>query len=292
MAPGFLTGFYYDVDHSGIGRSAAPRPRWGTVSDSDHSVGAHTDGAPHSVPFLCQNPGMGFFDGTRGRLHYRDRRTGNPWAAVVLLPGSGQHSGHYHDFARQVNRAGIALWTLDTAGQGLSEGDPQDPGTLPELVEDAARFWRLAREQVPDLPLTLMGHSLGAFTALAALGVARPGMVRGGHPADLPSEYPAEPALAASEVAGLVLCGTPRRALGGTPEGHEPLPPVLAVHGTDDRRAPVAAVREWAGRYETVELREYADAGHDLLHERVRTRVTADIVQWTQEIVAGPVRRG
>ncbi|WP_459547782.1 alpha/beta hydrolase [Nocardia sp. X0981] len=234
---------------------------------------------------------MGFFDGTRGRLHYRDRRIEKAWAALVLLPGSGQHSGHYHDFARQVNRAGIALWTLDTAGQGLSEGDPRDPGTLPDLVEDAVRFWRLVREQMPDLPLTLMGHSLGAFTALAALGVARPPAGRGGYPADPPIEYPAEPALTASEVAGLVLCGTPRRALGGTPRADQPLPPALAIHGVDDRRAPVEAVREWADRYEAVELREYADAGHDLLHERVRTRVTADIVQWTQEIVAGPVRR-
>jgi hypothetical protein len=39
-------------------------------------------------------------------------------------------------------------------------------------------------------------------------------------------------------------------------------------------------------------FREYADAGHDLLHEPVRVQVIADIVEWILDVVvAGPVRR-
>ena len=232
---------------------------------------------------------MGFFEGARGRLHYRDRPVGGAVAALALLPGSGQHSGHYHEFARRLNDDGIAVWTLDTAGQGLSEGDPDRPVRLAELVDDAARFTGVVRESIPDLPLTLMGHSLGAITALAALGAARP-------PADgsmtpQSADYPREPVSDARDLAGLVLCGTPQRALGGTATQAAPLPRVLAVHGVDDRRAPIEAVRDWARRHDSVELREYPDAGHDLLHERVRGRVAADIVQWTREIVAGPARR-
>ncbi|MFD4402780.1 alpha/beta hydrolase [Nocardia sp. NPDC058499] len=232
---------------------------------------------------------MGFFDGARGRLHYRDRPVDGAGAVLALLPGSGQHSGHYHEFARRLNDEGIAVWTLDTAGQGLSEGDPDRPGSLADLVDDAARFIGLVRDRVPDLPLTLMGHSLGAITALAALGAARPTPGHGATPHS--ADYPLDPVSAVRDLAGLVLCGTPERALGGTPAQVAPLPRVLAVHGADDRRAPIEAVRDWARRHDAVELREYPDAGHDLLHERVRGRVTADIVQWTQEIVAGPVRR-
>ncbi|MEU1983306.1 alpha/beta fold hydrolase [Nocardia sp. NPDC019395] len=233
---------------------------------------------------------MGFFDGSRGRLHYRDRPVDGARSALALLPGSGQHSGHYHEFARRLNTAGVAVWTLDTAGQGLSEGDPDRPGHLPELVEDAVRFVALVRVRTPDLPLTLMGHSLGAVTALAALGAATPVPGVGGDD-KAPIDDPVGPALDAAVLAGLVLCGTPSRALGGVPDEIAPLPPVLAVHGVDDRRAPIEAVREWAHRRKSVALREYPDAGHDLLHERVRGRVAADIVQWTQENVAGPVRR-
>lgn len=226
---------------------------------------------------------MGFFDGVRGRLHYRNRPVAGAATGLVLLPGTGQHSGHYHEFARQLNGAGIAVWTLDPAGQGLSEGDPGARPVLSDLVADAATFFALARAQAPELPLTLMGHSLGAITALAALGATPPA---------LDAAVAANPAVPADLPAGLVLCGTPVRALDDRADAAGPrLPPVLAVHGVDDRRAPIDPVRAWARRREAVELREYADAGHDLLHERVRARVTADIVQWTQEIVAGPVRR-
>lgn len=231
---------------------------------------------------------MGFFEGSRGRLHYRGREAGGAFAALALLPGSGQHSGHYHEFARLLNAAEISVFTLDTAGQGLSEGDPDRPVRLPELVDDAVRFVAVVRDRVPDLPLTLMGHSLGSITALAALGSARPSATA--EPGYRLSR-PGEPVSGIGDLAGVVLCGTPQRAFGDTFPPAAPLPRVLAVHGVDDRRAPVEAVRDWARRHDSVELREYPDAGHDLLHERVRGRVTADIVQWTQEIVAGPARR-
>ncbi|MFI1463354.1 alpha/beta hydrolase [Nocardia carnea] len=235
---------------------------------------------------------MGFFEGARGRLHYRDRPVDGAVAALALLPGSGQHSGHYHEFARRLNVDGIAVWTLDTAGQGLSEGDPERPVDLDDLVDDAVRFIGVVRDLVPDLPLALMGHSLGAITALAALGAARTQAVAPGRSATPKAAgYPADPALDARDLAGLVLCGTPQRVLGTSSAQVAPLPRVLAVHGVDDRRAPIEAVRDWARRHDSVELREYPDAGHDLLHERVRGRVAADIVQWTQEIVAGPARR-
>lgn len=127
-----------------------------------------------------------------------------------------------------------------------------------------------------------MGHSLGAVTALAALG-ATPSSL--GTATDTVG-----PALDPRLPVGLVLCGTPPRALDDRP-GNADLPPALAVHGVDDRRASIEPIRAWVRRRASARLCEYADAGHDLLHERVRARVTADIVQWTQEIVAGPVRR-
>lgn len=236
---------------------------------------------------------MAFFTGARGRLHYRDRPVDGAVAALALLPGSGQHSGHYHEFARRLNAAGIAVWTLDTAGQGLSEGDTDRPARLPDLVDDAVRFVAVVCASVPDLPLTLMGHSLGAITALAALGSAHAVAAEpaGRSPVKV-AEYPVAPALDVGGLAGLVLCGTPPRVLGETPAPSAALPPTLMVHGVDDRRAPIEPVRGWAQRHDAVHLCEYPDAGHDLLHERVRGRVTADIVAWMHDIVAGPVRRG
>lgn len=247
---------------------------------------------------------MPYFDGSRGRLHYRRGSVDHPSAALALLPGIGQHSGHYHRFARALGASGIELWTLDTSGHGLSEGDPDRPGTLPELAADALAFLSRIRTNTPK-PLFLMGHSLGAATALATL--REPG----------------------TPLAGLVLCGTPESVLDGRspksargvedarlgdphaaaditraraprsdaarPSGRrsdeEPvLPeglPVLVVHGVDDRRAPIARVREWANRAPIV-FHEYADAGHDLLHEPVHAQVTTDIAEWIATLPTTP----
>ncbi|MFF2088318.1 alpha/beta hydrolase [Nocardia sp. NPDC058176] len=200
---------------------------------------------------------MPYFDGPRGRLHYRRWPVEDDAAVIVLLPGTGQHSGHYHRFAAALRSAGIELWTLDTSGQGLSEGDPDAPGTVAELAGDARGLLELVRSEAGAAPV-LMGHSLGAVTALA-VAAENPG-----------------------GLGGLVVCGTPRRALDNLPDlGLS----VLAVHGIDDRRAPIDAIRLWTARHRSVDLREYADAGHDLLHEPVQHRVAADIAAWVRAAV-------
>ncbi|MRH91115.1 alpha/beta fold hydrolase [Nocardia sp. SYP-A9097] len=235
---------------------------------------------------------MPYFDGGRGRLHYRRQSVTDASARVALLPGTGQHSGHYHRFGRALENAGIELWTLDTSGHGLSEGDPDRPGTLPELAADARAF--LDAIPADSIPCVLMGHSLGAATALAAL-----------------DSHTAATFGAAVTLSGLILCGTPRAVLLGeppksargsatttasgrgrgvrlmgpagpvVPEGI----PVLVVHGVDDRRAPIEPVREWA-RHIVAEFREYPDAGHDLLHEPVHAVVSADIAEWIGKVAA------
>ncbi|MEU3012574.1 alpha/beta hydrolase [Nocardia asteroides] len=194
---------------------------------------------------------MPYFDSPRGRLHYRRWPVERPAVSLVLLPGTGQHSGHYHRFADALGPTGIELWALDTAGQGLSEGDPAAPGTIAELAADARGLLDEVAGATATAPV-LMGHSLGAVTALSVA-----------------ADY--------DGLAALVLCGTPRRATEFTPV---PGLPVLAVHGVDDRRAPIDAVRLWTARHGSVDLREYTDAGHDLLHEPVQQRVAAEIAEW------------
>lgn len=233
---------------------------------------------------------MPYLAGARGRLHYRHWQLDRPQAVLALLPGVGQHSGHYHRFARALAAADIELWALDTSGHGLSEGDPERPGILAELAADAGEFLDQVRTRA-TAPLFLMGHSLGAATALAVLREAEPG-----------------------DYTGLVLCGTPQAVLEGRSpksargaassnsirtrtlsranatlatenESDWPGPalpaglPVLIVHGADDRRAPVDPVRAWAHQV-SAEFHLQPDAGHDLLHEPGYAAVTTLVADW------------
>lgn len=205
---------------------------------------------------------MPFFAGVTGQVHYRTWAAADPRARLVFLHGMGQHSGQYHRFGRAMGRFGIEVWALDHVGHGLSEGELGEPGPLADLGVNANRLADLAAAETPHVPLFLMGHSLGAATAVVAV-------VAGGAP-----------------FAGLVLCGTPKGITAADP----PMLtlPVLVVHGTDDRLAPVEPLRTWVAAQRgvqfgvecSVDLYEYADAGHDLLHEPVAPVVSADVAEW------------
>jgi alpha-beta hydrolase superfamily lysophospholipase len=205
---------------------------------------------------------MPYFDGTGGRLHYRRwPAAGTPAAVVAWLPGMGQHSGHYHRFARRLAGSDLETWGLDTAGQGLSEGEADAARDAARIGGDARRFIELLRAECPGVPLIVAGHSLGARTALQLL----------------PS------------CTALVLTGTPAAALTTHP-GLPPHLPILALHGCDDRRAPVDAVRDWAANQPSVRLIEYPDAGHDLLHEPVHPQATDAIADWIHHVVRDAAR--
>ncbi|MFE7419582.1 alpha/beta hydrolase [Rhodococcus sp. NPDC057529] len=205
---------------------------------------------------------MPFFDGHSGRVHYRHWSVGGPVVQLVFLHGMGQHTGHYHRFARGLTPVGIGVWGIDQAGHGLSEGD--HPGSVAELAEDAALLTRLAEQHAPDVPRVLMGHSLGAAVSMELL-------LRGD-----------------SGFRGAILCGTPKTAaVQRTADALGSLEmPLLAVHGVDDRMAPIDPVRDWAAGIPRLELREFDDAGHDLLHEKVHAAVTAVV----RDFVLGAAR--
>ena len=175
-----------------------------------------------------------------------------PTVSLVFLHGLGQHSGQYHRFAGAMTASGIDVWAIDHTGHGLSEGDPGVGAPLSDLAADAATLADIALAELPEVPQAVMGHSLGAVTALTVL------------------------AHRDHEFASAVLCGIPRSAVEqhGWAELSDAGIPVLVVHGTDDRIAPVDPVRDWARTLRNVEMREFEDAGHDLLHEKVHASVT------------------
>lgn len=105
---------------------------------------------------------MPFFDGSTGRVHYRHWSVDGATAAVVFAHGMRQHTGHYHRFAAGLAPHGIAVWGLDLAGHGLSEGNPGEPGAVDDLAADLLCVAGLAERAEPGMPLVVMGHSLGA----------------------------------------------------------------------------------------------------------------------------------
>lgn len=92
-----------------------------------------------------------------------------PKTVVVIAHGAAEHSLRYGRFARALNAAGFAVWSLDHRGHGQSPG-PEGLGDFGEggwdaLVADIGEFVRLAKAAHPGPRVVLFGHSMGSAAA-------------------------------------------------------------------------------------------------------------------------------
>jgi alpha-beta hydrolase superfamily lysophospholipase len=236
------------------------------------------------------------------RLYFRHWSAHSATASVLLLHGFGEHSGHFHRLAHDLNRHGLDVWGLDHLGHGLSVGERGLFGSVDALADNAAALLDAIETDHPDRPLFVVGHSLGGVTAalLAARGRRLSGLVLtgcplSGLPAGVSSDavmsedpfyldalatdplgfdtVPAEEALwTAIEACGPEL----RERLGGVKV------PVLFVNGDRDVFAPVAETRAWAARLphaEVVVVEGHHDIVNDVSHHQVADEIGTFVVR-------------
>ena len=89
-------------------------------------------------------------------------------AVVQIAHGMGEHMGRYADTVDALVAAGLTVYANDHRGHGLSVHSQLGElgrGGFELLVQDMVRLSELARDDNPDLPLILLGHSMGSFAA-------------------------------------------------------------------------------------------------------------------------------
>jgi alpha-beta hydrolase superfamily lysophospholipase len=93
---------------------------------------------------------------------------GKARGAVQLTHGMGEHAQRYSHLANALSAAGFAVYAQDHRGHGETAPDDASLGQLGEtgwaaLVEDIDGLVDHVREEHPDVPLVLLGHSMGSF---------------------------------------------------------------------------------------------------------------------------------
>ena len=91
-----------------------------------------------------------------------------PRAHLFLFHGTHEHCGRYAEFADRCNQRGILVFSFDFHGHGLREGIRGDFGKLDDAISEAIELVnseRAAAPATPDVPLIIMGHSLGSMVA-------------------------------------------------------------------------------------------------------------------------------
>lgn len=96
----------------------------------------------------------------------------SPRAAMLLVHGIGEHSGRYEHVGSAFAEAGIDVASFDQRGFGLSAGRRAHVETFDEFLADVEDL--LDERRMLDVPVVLMGHSLGGLVATAYLVSDRP----------------------------------------------------------------------------------------------------------------------
>ena len=87
----------------------------------------------------------------------------NPVAVVVIVHGFAEHLGRYDYFVENLNENQIACYRFDNRGHGRSGGLMLHVDSYNDYVNDANLIIQRAKEEYPELPIFMFGHSMGGF---------------------------------------------------------------------------------------------------------------------------------
>lgn len=175
------------------------------------------------------------FDGVGGVRIVYDVWTPDiaPRGVVVLSHGLGEHAGRYHHVAQRFGQAGLVVYALDHRGHGRSGGKRVYLRDMSEYVGDFHTLVGIAAAEYPQLPLLVLGHSMGGAIVFS-YGVEYPdeytAMVLSG-PA-VAAQAAVSPVLAAvAKVLGKVAPGLPVENLDANAVSRDP--EVVAAYKAD-----------------------------------------------------------
>lgn len=92
---------------------------------------------------------------------------GQPRAIVVLVHGLAEHAGRYQHVAEALNGRGIAVLAVDHVGHGRSPGQRGHLDRFDEYLDGVSELVDRAARDYPNLPVFLLGHSMGGLIASA-----------------------------------------------------------------------------------------------------------------------------
>ena len=254
------------------------------------------------------------FDGGSARIFVRRWADDAPRFIALLSHGYGEHSGRYDHVAAELVGIGATVYAPDHLGHGQSEGERASIDGMGVVVEDLHAVADQARRDNPDLPMVLIGHSMGGLIAtqfaqtypgeLAALVLSGP--VVGGNPGlemllelDPIPDVPIDPAIlsrdpgvgAAYAADPLVYHGPFRRetlrtfvdAIAAVATGGDLGDlPTLWIHGEADQLVPydvtTAAIERIKGS--ATEHKAYPGAAHEIFNETNRAEVLDDMTSF------------
>ena len=109
----------------------------------------------------------GEFRGVKGfKIYYQAWLPESPIAIIQLVHGGFEHSGRYQNVVDELIPFNYAIYADDHRGHGRSEGLRNYVDSFDQYIEDEKLLYDLIKELHPNLPIFMLGHSLGSFIAI------------------------------------------------------------------------------------------------------------------------------
>ncbi|MFC2129575.1 alpha/beta fold hydrolase [Bacteroidota bacterium] len=90
----------------------------------------------------------------------------DPLAVVLYVHGLGSHSGRMDHWAERYTAKQIGFIAYDQRGHGKADGKRGHPKHVKKLIEDTKMMVEMLREEFPEIPVILYGHSMGGNVAI------------------------------------------------------------------------------------------------------------------------------
>lgn len=113
----------------------------------------------------------GFFTAARGSKRYYQvwLPESPPKAVLLLVHGLAEHSGRYTNLVSHLVPRGYGVYALDHVGHGKSDGARTYVERFGDFGEALRKYFVMIREWQPEVPIFLVGHSLGGLIAATYL---------------------------------------------------------------------------------------------------------------------------
>lgn len=122
-------------------------------------------------PTITPSAEFSFTSSDELRIAYGRWDSHGPVRGVIQIAhGMGEHIQRYGEFIDALVSAGLTVYGNDHRGHGLTAAPAKQFGDFGKggfelLVQDMVRLSRIARDENPNLPFILFGHSMGSFAA-------------------------------------------------------------------------------------------------------------------------------
>lgn len=246
-----------------------------------------------------------------------------PWYIAILVHGYGEHIARYEHVAARLVADDAVVYGHDHVGHGRSDGERVAIADFEPVVDDVRRCVDLARRENPDLPIILVGHSMGGMIVaryaqlfsedLAAVVLSGPVIGRWAAvdallASDPIPDAPIDPAtLSRDPAVGAAYADDPLvwhgafkrptlealRTMIHAINTDGPLRlPALWVHGEDDQLVPIEGSREGWQRLTGGQGAEitYPRARHEVFNEINSADVLGDVVEFIHGVVEEALR--